>query len=119
VLEDPEEYWEIVEDARTGAMEMRLADGGGRVHFHDNDLVTYSQGSESYRIGPAELTSATGRTRWRYEMARGDWHISTETETMLTADATDFIVQARLRAWEGETLVHEQEWDERIPRMLV
>ncbi|RDC74952.1 CocE/NonD family hydrolase [Rhodovulum sp. 12E13] len=119
VLEEPEEYWEIVEDARTGAMEMRLADGGGRVHFHDNDLVTYSQGTESYRIGPAELTSATGRTRWRYEMARGDWHVSTETETMLTADATDFIVQARLRAWEGETLVHEQEWDERIPRMLV
>jgi len=119
VLEEPVEYWEIVEDARTGLMEMRLAEGAGRVHFRGNDLVAYSQGYESYSVHPGDIGSATGRTSWTYELERGDWKVRTRTETKLTADATDFRIEARLRAWAGDTLVHEESWDERIPRNLV
>jgi hypothetical protein len=42
-----------------------------------------------------------------------------ETETRLTSDREDFIIEARMRAWEGDDLVHEETWDERIPRNLV
>jgi putative CocE/NonD family hydrolase len=119
ILEEPDERWEIVEDARTGRMEMRLAEGGGRVRLAANGLETFSQGHESYRIMPDDIGSAIGETSWRYEMARDDWSVRSETETTLTADATDFIVKARMRAWEGDDLVHEEAWDERIPRTLV
>lgn len=119
VLEDPVEYWEIVEDARTGQMEMRLAEGGGRIRIAGNDLVTISQGHESYRVMPDDNISAIGETRWTYGLERGDWKVWSETETTLTSDRVDFIIRARLRAWEGETLVHEQEWDERLPRVCM
>jgi len=119
VLEEPEEYWQIIEDARSGQMEMRLADGGGRIRLLGNNLVTFSQGHESYRVMPGDNSSAIGETRWVYGLERGDWKVWSETETTLTADRTDFVLRARLRAWEGETLVHEASWDERLPRVLV
>ncbi len=119
VLEAPEEYWQIVEDARTGEMEMRLAEGGGRVRIAGNELTTYSQGYESYRVRPGDITSAVGDVRWHYALERGDWKMRSETETTLTADATHFIVKARARAWENDDLVHDESWDERIPRQLV
>jgi hypothetical protein len=68
---------------------------------------------------PGDNTSAIGETRWRYGLERGDWAVRSETETTLTADRTHFVVRARVRAWEGETLVHQESWDERIPRVLV
>jgi hypothetical protein len=119
VLEEPDAFWEIVEDARTGRMEMRLADGEGTVRLTANDLITRSQGYESYRVTPGDNTSAVGETSWHYGLERGEWKIASRTETRLTADRTHFIVRARLRAWEGETLVHEESWDERIPRVCV
>jgi len=35
------------------------------------------------------------------------------------SDAEEFCLRAELRAWEGEVLVFERRWDERIPRRLV
>jgi len=119
VLEEPEEYWEIVEDARTGRMEMRLAEGSGRSLIRDSGLITYSQGYESFRVMPDDVTSAVGETRWTYALERGDWKMRSETETRLTCDRDDFIIEARMRAWAGDDLVHEQSWDERVPRHLV
>lgn len=119
VLEEPEEYWHIIEDARSGMMEMRLAEGGGTVRINGNNLITRSQGYETYQVMPGEIGSAVGRARWHYGLERGDWKIRSETETTLTSGRDDFIVKAWIRAWEGETLVHEEEWHERIPRALV
>lgn len=119
VLEEPESHWWIIEDAETGAFEMQLADGGGVFRIKQNDLTLRKQGCESYRVMPFDPASATGEARWEYSMSRGDWNITSKTWTRLTADAIDFIVEANLQAWEGETLMHEEHWHERIPRNLV
>ncbi len=42
--------------------------------------------------------------------------IRTLTETTLTADCDAFRIQARQRAWEGDQLVHDKHWDERVAR---
>ncbi len=116
VLEEGEDYFRIVEDGETGAMEMQIAEGAGRVRFGHNDLTLYNQGYERYRALPDDLDSVSAEAQWDFELARGDWQVETHTWTRLTADKEAFIVEAVLEAWENGRSVHRAEWDERIPR---
>ena len=52
------------------------------------------------------------RLSWR-------WQTRTETHTIMWSDHETFYLQAKLEAFEGETLVHSKTWDEAIPRDLV
>jgi len=50
-------------------------------------------------------------------MSRGDWSIRTEAESEMRCDADNFYIKATVRAYEGEELVNERNWDEiAIPR---
>ncbi|SEO17470.1 hypothetical protein SAMN04490248_102113 [Salinihabitans flavidus] len=115
-IEAPEVYFRVLEDAANGCTEMQIADGAGVFRLHDNDLTLRKEGVESYRIAHDDVTSASGRCEWTYGMQRGDWSVLTKTETTMRTDRSDFIIRARLRAWEGRVLVKEIEWDERVPR---
>ncbi len=112
----PESFFRVVEDAANGTMEMQIADGGGVFRLHDNDLILRKQGYETFGVSLDDPCSAWGETRWTYGLERGDWSMLSQTETRLTADAEAFIIEARMRAWEGDTLVAEERWNERIPR---
>ena len=115
-IEAPDLHFRIVEDAAAGRTEMQIGDGGGAFRLHDNDLTVQKQGFETYTVDHDDVTSATGQVSWSYGMSRGDWSVRSQTETTLTADRDNFVIRARLRAWEGDTLVTEQTWDERIAR---
>ena len=56
------------------------------------------------------MTGSTGR---------GDWRTRCESESLMSSDATTFVLSNTLRAWEGEALVFERTWESRIPRDLV
>ncbi len=60
--------------------------------------------------------SAETRIVQRYTMGRDGWRIRIETETALAGDAEAFTITGELRAYEGEVLVRERQWSERIPR---
>jgi predicted acyl esterase len=113
---DPETWFRVVEDAATGETRMEIADGGGITRLLANDITVHEQGYESYGVMPDDVTTAWGRTQWHYGLSRGDWAVRSETSTTLRADADDFIITAELRAWDGDTLVAEKHWDERIAR---
>ncbi|RAH39120.1 CocE/NonD family hydrolase [Halomonas sp. SL1] len=119
VHEEADGFWRITEDAASGTMEIHLADGGGHFTLKDNDLTIYKQGYERYRLTHDDPASVGGEVEWEYRMERDDWSVRTHTHTQLTADKDDFIVKARMTAWEGDEVVHSEEWDERIPRHLV
>ncbi len=115
-IAEGENWFRIVEDAAVGEMRMEIADGGGVTRLPANDLTMHKQGYEKYGVSLDDVTSAWGRTEWHYGFSRGDWSVRTETRTLLRADKHDFIITAGLRAWEGEELVAEEQWEERIPR---
>jgi len=52
----------------------------------------------------------------RYAMGRDGWRIRIETETALVGDAEAFTITGELRAYEGECLVRQRHWSERILR---
>lgn len=115
VMGQPEVHYHITTDAGTGTTQMQIADGE-TYRLHDNDLTVQEQGYESYTVAHYDVTSAVGHTVWSLGLSRGDWSVRSETQTTLSAGPETFIVQARLRAWEGDTLIEEAEWNERIPR---
>jgi len=119
MLEQPDTYWRIIENAATGEVEMQLADGAGTYRILRNGLEVRSQGYESFRVMPDDPTSATGTVSWEFGLPRGDWRMRSKTHTELTSDRENFNIRARMQVWEGDELIHEQYWDERIPRHLV
>ncbi len=71
-----------------------------RWSIHNDDPLSY-QATSSY-------------TSW---MSRGDWSIRTEAESEFRCDAENFYIKATVRAYEGEELINQRDWDEiAIPR---
>ncbi len=112
----PDERWRVIHEVHRGAVCLEVGDGSGTFRIKSNDLTVHNQGYESYRVAGDDPTTATGEVTWEHAMSRDDWSIRTVTRTQLSADADDFVIEARLEAYEGDELAHEASWRERIPR---
>jgi len=71
------------------------------------------------RIHPDDPLRARAAMAQRTELRREAWRVAVETEIQITCTKTEFVVIARLDAWEGETRVFHRGWDERVPRLGV
>lgn len=111
--------WIVTHDHGEGTVLVEVGDGEGSYRIIENDLTVTSSGTERYSFRADDLSSVTGEAKWAYEMSRGTWRMRSVTRTTMTATPTHFHVKARLEAWEGDDLVHEQDWMEDIPRQLV
>lgn len=110
---------QVTHDLISGRAVMETTETSGMFRIVDNDLTISKTGRERYGIDGSGPGSVSGDVDWTVELSRGDWHFRSITETNLTSDENTFRVRARLRAWEGDELMHEQEWDRTIPRRLV
>jgi hypothetical protein len=52
-------------------------------------------------------------------MSRDGWKIRVETRMRLSCNRDVFLLQGRLRAWEGANEVCHRGWDRSIPRDLL
>ena len=55
----------------------------------------------------------------RLMLRRGDWEVSVQADTEMTANAREFRIRAKLRALLGDEEILCRDWDERIPRDLL
>lgn len=117
--EAPRATWSVHEDRDTGRVTIEVEDHEGDAVISAQEFQHLGVGRERYSILPDDPLSAEGEVTWTHEMRREDWLVRTVTETRLTGDAETFHIVARLRAWEGEELVRDLQWDRRIPRQLV
>jgi hypothetical protein len=75
--------------------------------------------TERWEIRPDDPQTARAVHVWEQRLSRGDWSVRTRAEAEMTGNATDFRMIARLQAWEGEVLVFERNWDDRVSRRFV
>lgn len=68
-------------------------------------------------IHPDDPSRARASMKQRTELRRGPWSVAIETAIEMTCTREDFLLRARLAAWEGSALVFERDWDERVPRI--
>ncbi len=106
-------------DPETGVRTLQIVDDFGEVENLAHGMITASEAREWWSIHPDDPLSARARATWIDEMRRGDWALRTEAESEMWADATDFHLSARVRAFEGDQCVFEKEYQATLARDLV
>ena len=120
VQREPETRWTVEKDMATGTLTQHQWFDEGRIIYDEHEGWTLESTHDEYlSIHPDDPLSARLDITWTERFERGAWEVSSRTQTMMTASATHFHLQASLQAWLGEELVHEQTWDRSIPRELV
>ncbi len=103
-------------DYATGLSRAEFIDDFGA---HEDLSIGLTRGSvarEYYQIDPTDPTTARLDTHWTQTLSRGAWSVRTEARASLYCDAGQFYLVARVEAYEGDTLVHEQRWERSLPR---
>ncbi|MEI4263725.1 CocE/NonD family hydrolase [Roseovarius sp. D0-M9] len=107
--------WQV-ERLENGGARVTVIDDDGTYRIEDNDLTITAHCEEIYELESADDHHPIARIVWHHKMQRGDWEVSSVTETEVTSTRHNWGIRARLRAWEGETLAHQQEWHETLAR---
>ena len=120
MLRDPGSEFTITENLTTGEVVLRNWFDEGKTVYNDYDNWTVdSTHEEFFSIHPDEPNSARCDITWTENFSRGDWEISSRTNTVLTSTPTHFNLEAKLEAWHGDNLEHEQVWKKSFKRKLV
>jgi len=106
-------------DEKTGIVTLSITDDFGEVRDLDHGLVNGSIVRETWTIHPDDPLAASGKTHWTQTLSRNGWSVRTETLAEMRSDAQNFIVGARIEAYEGNKLVFERNFEEIVPRSLV
>ena len=105
-------------------------DAQGRVTLHKRlrdpaetlaDIgTTLSGGSDWYMsIQEGDPNSSIWRLEWFSRLQRGGWDTTLRSTLELTSTPTEFRMQESIHALEGEKVVFERRWDNRVKRDLV
>jgi hypothetical protein len=104
-------------DLAGGAQEVRFQwDVGGHRRLALGGPELDDTNRTSYRIVEGDPLSAGVRVRCESTLARDDWHTRIETDSHMTATATEFLVSHTLDAYEHDERVYARTWTLRFPR---
>ena len=82
----------------------------------DTDVDYDTNGELRFSIHPDDPLSAEQEISLTTTMGRDGWRIRTEAQTRISCTAGDFVLHARLQAWEDDDKVFERAWERRIAR---
>jgi len=82
--------------------------------------TTMSGGSDWFMsIKEGDPNSSVWKLEWFSHLKRGDWDTTLQSTLELTSSADEFRMKESIRALEGDKVVFERQWDNRIKRNLV
>ncbi len=102
-----------------GVATLRIEDDFGEEEDAGHGLVAGSCAREVWRIAPDDPLSAEGEATWTQTLSRPGWSVRTLTEARMRSDARTFFLEARIRAWEGDALIHDRELRDAVARDLM
>ena len=116
----PRNYgWTVTRDMITQESTLETVKDEGTVRLDDIDLEMSSATTERYTYKEGDHSSARGEVQSVRRFARGDWDVETHTRTVLTCTPEEFVISARLEAFEGGQPVVEKCWEQTVPRDLL
>ena len=116
-VQRPVDYSRRVElDTVTGNSTVTVTKDGGAWHAPDVDLACDAFAVERASITADDPLSARYEVTATHRLARGDWRVSAETRSVLTATSGAFQVQLDLDAYEGDTRFFSKSWTLSVPR---
>jgi uncharacterized protein len=106
-------------DPHTAAPEPTTVIRPGVVRIDRLGLELSSSGRSRFNIADDDPLSAIAELQQTDAITRDAWQVRIETETQLSCTKEAFLLRAKLRAWEGESLICERVWDRSIERDLL
>lgn len=109
----------IIRDLDTRATVMRNVDDAGLARIDAHGLELGSERRASHVMPDGDPLGARAEVAWTLRVGRGAWQTRTETRTVFTADAENFLLRAELDAYEGDSRVCSRNWHYRIRRDMM
>jgi len=106
-------------DLISGRVALVVEDRSGRMESLEHGLMVEENMVERFEVDPADPGHAVARCDWEQHQLRGGWHIRTHAVAEMRSAPEALVFHATLRAWEGETLVFEREFNESVPRNFI
>lgn len=116
LLQPKVQKWRVIRDLAEDTSTLEVVKDEGTTRYDEIDWMVSSCCREWYTFQANDFKSVRGETIWNRSFQRKDWSVKTITRTVLTADATHFILWAELDAFEGDRRVYSQDWQCKIPR---
>ena len=116
VVRSGESNWWIHHDLARERSSLQILGDEGRWRLSEIDLTLGKSIEEWYHCRGDDFASLSGEVVSRRELARGDWHVKTETRTALSCDRDHFYIDATLDAWEGHRRIFSRVWNEKLGR---
>ena len=106
----------VTRDQVAGATQIEARDDSGRFVIAASGLEYAVAFTERFGVKAADPLAARAESVCDMRIGRGDWQVRAATRIVFTATETDFVIEASLDAWDGETPVASRRWHETIPR---
>jgi putative CocE/NonD family hydrolase len=106
-------------DLVSGSHVFTTEEDEGVVTIDHIDMTEEHHKIERFTIREGDPLSARAEITHSHSFARGAWKTRMETWTRMTSSATEFILEGRLDAYEGEKRVLSRNWHVHRPRDLV
>ncbi|MGW9307331.1 CocE/NonD family hydrolase [Saccharomonospora azurea] len=115
-LQPGDSRWTVSRDLVDYRSALEVVKDLGVLHFDDIDLDVRRRADERYDWVADDFESVRGTVDWTMRFTRGEWDVATVTHTTLSCTPTEFVVHARLDAYEGEQRVFSRNWHTSVPR---
>jgi predicted acyl esterase len=115
-LGTPNLHETVQRDLVTGRTTFTSSEDDGGERYEAIDLEVHHMKTERFEILDSDPLSAKVEIAHSHRIRRGDWEVRTETATTLSATAEEFVIHARLDAFEGEKRMFARNWDRRHRR---
>ncbi len=109
----------IETDLIAGTTALVIHDDLGDAENLSHGLCTGESMTELWEIRPNDPLSARAVHTWEQRLSRGDWSVKTTAWAEMTATATDLHMKARLTAYEGDQVVFDRSFDDKVPRRFI
>lgn len=119
VLKPGETHREVTRDLTTGTTTYRLCEDTGLNRHPGNGLAANDIREEVWTIRDGDPLSAAGRIAWTSVLQRDGWETKTQCETSLECTATEWIIAAKVQAFENGAPIFEKTFARSIARDLM
>lgn len=118
-LSPPETARGVERDLTNGLTEYSIYEDTGSHEHPGTGLATRQIRDELWSIVAGDPLSATGTATWICDMQRPGWFVRTISSASIACTATDWLISASVRAFEGETQIFEKTFEKSVPRDLM
>jgi hypothetical protein len=119
VLEKPRHRRTVTRDDETGETTLTQLYDGGRYRIAGDGLECGARTQRRLTIRDGDPLSARAEVDWMWSFRRGDWRVRTETAGSVSCDRGAFLTEMRLKAFEGDELIFDKTWKNRLARDLL